>query len=129
MIRLLLVDDHASFRELLMLRLQVETDIAIVGEVGSLRAARELLPGILQDIDVALLDLDLPDGTGSTLIPEMLLGNPNIQVIVLTASGDPRRHASAIAAGAVTTLFKDIPAAEIVAEIRKIGSGGSQLAP
>lgn len=129
MIRLLLVDDHASFRELLMLRLQVETDIAVVGEVGSLRAARELLPGILHNIDVALLDLDLPDGTGSTLIPEMLQGNPKVRVIVLTASGNPQRHADAIAAGAVKTLFKDVPAAEIVAEIRKVGSEGSPLVP
>lgn len=128
MIRLLLVDDHASFRELLMMRLQVETDIAISGEVGSLRAARELFPTVLHKTDVALLDLDLPDGTGSSLIPEMLEGNPRLRIIVLTASGDTQRHAAAIAAGAVTTLFKDIPAAGIVAEIRKASTGASRLA-
>jgi DNA-binding NarL/FixJ family response regulator len=110
-----------------MMRLQIETDIVIAGEVGSLRAARELFPGVLRKTDVALLDLDLPDGTGSSLIPEMLEGNPSLRIIVLTASGDPQRHAAAIAAGAVTTLFKDIPAAEIVAEIRKASAGGSPL--
>jgi DNA-binding NarL/FixJ family response regulator len=128
MIRLLLVDDHASFRELLMMRLQVETDIDVVEEAGSLQAARELLPGIVQDIDVVLLDLDLPDGTGSSLIPELLEANPNIKVIVLTASADSQRHADSMSAGAVNTLFKDIPAAEIVAEIRKASAGGASPA-
>lgn len=128
MIRLLLVDDHASFRELLALRLQVETDVAIVGEVGSLQAARELLRHILHDIDIALVDLDLPDGTGTSLIHDIHQGNPKVQVIVLTASGDRRRHADSIAAGAVGILLKDLPASEIVAAIRKVSAGESILA-
>lgn len=128
MIRLLLVDDHASFRELLALRLQNESDIAVVGEVGSLQAARELLRHILNDIDIALVDLDLPDGTGTSLIHELHQGNPRIQVIVLTASGDRRRHADSIAAGAVGILLKDLPASEIVAAIRKVSAGESILA-
>lgn len=128
MIRLLLVDDHASFRELLALRLQAEPDVAIVGEVGSLQAARELLGLILHDIDIALVDLDLPDGTGTSLIHELHQGNPAIQVIVLTASGDRRRHADSIAAGAVGILLKDMPASEIIAAIRKVSAGESILA-
>jgi DNA-binding NarL/FixJ family response regulator len=128
MIRLLLVDDHASFRELLALRLQVEADVAIVGEVGSLQTARELLRHILHDIDIALVDLDLPDGTGTSLIHDLHQGNPKIQVIVLTASGDRRRHADSIAAGAVGILLKDLPASEIVAAIRKVSAGESILA-
>lgn len=128
MIRLLLVDDHASFRELLALRLQVEPDVAIVGEVGSLQAARDLLEHVLYDIDIALVDLDLPDGSGTTLIHELHQANPSIQVIVLTASGDRRRHADSIAAGAVGILLKDMPASEIIAAIRKVSAGESILA-
>jgi DNA-binding NarL/FixJ family response regulator len=129
MIRLFLIDDHASFRELLALRLQFEPDVAIVGEVGSVRDARELLRQVIGDIDVALVDLDLPDGTGVTLIHELHRRNPEIQVIVLTASGDRRRHADAIAAGAVGILLKDAPAAEIVAAVRKVIAGESILSP
>ncbi|MBL8128096.1 MAG: response regulator transcription factor, partial [Chloroflexia bacterium] len=51
MIRLFLVDDHASFRELLALRLQFESDVAIVGEAGSIQAARDLLGRVMGDID------------------------------------------------------------------------------
>lgn len=127
MIRLFLVDDHASFRELLALRLQFENDVAIVGEAGSIQAARDLLGQVLGDIDVALVDLDLPDGSGISLIHDMHRGNPEIQVIVLTASGDRRRHADAVAAGAVGVLLKDAPAAEIVAAVRKVSAGESIL--
>ena len=127
MIRLFLVDDHASFRELLALRLQFESDVAIVGEAGAIQAARGLLGRVMGDIDVALVDLDLPDGSGITLIHEMHRGNPEIQVIVLTASGDRRRHADAVAAGAVGVLLKDAPAAEIVAAVRKVSAGESIL--
>lgn len=128
MIRLLLVDDHASFRELLALRLQFETDVAIVGEAGSLKQAREVMAQILDDIDVALVDLDLPDGTGTTFIQELHQANPSVHVIVLTASGDRRRHADAIAAGAVGILLKDSPASEIVDAVRKVSAGESILA-
>lgn len=127
MIRLFLVDDHASFRELLALRLQFENDVAIVGEAGSVQAARDLLGQVMGDIDVALVDLDLPDGSGITLIHDMHQGNPEIQVIVLTASGDRRRHADAVAAGAVGVLLKDSPAAEILAAVRKVSAGESIL--
>ena len=129
MIRLFLIDDHASFRELLALRLQFEADVAIVGEAGSIQGARELLRHVVGDIDVALVDLDLPDGSGVTLIHELHQGNPEIQVVVLTASGDRRRHADAIAAGAVGVLLKDAPAAEIVAAVRKVSAGESILSP
>ncbi|MFN8660531.1 MAG: response regulator transcription factor [Thermomicrobiales bacterium] len=129
MIRLFLIDDHASFRELLALRLQFEADVAIVGEAGSIQGARELLRHVIGDIDVALVDLDLPDGSGVTLIHELHQGNPEIQVVVLTASGDRRRHADAIAAGAVGVLLKDAPAAEIVAAVRKVSAGESILSP
>jgi DNA-binding NarL/FixJ family response regulator len=128
MIRLLLVDDHASFRELLALRLQVEDDVTVVGDVGTIKEARELLRHILHDIDVALVDLDLPDGSGTSLIHELHQGNPKIQVVVLTASGDRRRHADSIAAGAVGILLKDAPASEIIAAVRRVSSGESILA-
>lgn len=129
MIRIFLVEDHASFRELLALRLQFESDFAIVGESGSLMHARELVAAIIDDIDVALVDLDLPDGSGTSLIREMHEVNPAIQVVVLTASGDRWRHAESIAAGAVGILMKDVPASEIVAAVRLVSAGEPLLAP
>jgi DNA-binding NarL/FixJ family response regulator len=129
MIRLLLVDDHASFRELLALRLGREPDIAVVGEAGTLAAARTLLRDLSDGIDVALVDLDLPDGSGTELIRELRKENSEVLVVVLTASGDRRRHAAAIASGAAGVLQKEVSSAAIIEAIRHVSAGEPILTP
>ena len=129
MIRLLLVDDHASFRELLALRLEREPDIAVVGEAGSLAAARSVLRDLADGIDVALVDLDLPDGSGTELIRELRIVNPEALVVVLTASGNRSRHAAAIAAGAAGVLQKEVASATIIEAIRHVSAGEAILSP
>ena len=69
MIRVLLVDDHTAFRQ----PLAREPDISVVGQAGTLAAARRLLEGI----DVAIVDLDLPDGNGLELVREVRAPNPH----------------------------------------------------
>jgi DNA-binding NarL/FixJ family response regulator len=128
-IRLLLVDDHASFRELLALRLEREPDIAVVGEAGSLAAARMVLRDLSDGIDVALVDLDLPDGSGTELIRELRRENSEVLVVVLTASGDRRRHAAAIASGAAGVLQKEVSSAAIIEAIRHVSAGEPILTP
>ena len=129
MIRLLLVDDHASFRELLALRLDREPDVDVVAEAGSLAAAREVLRDLHAGIDVALVDLDLPDGSGTELIRELRAENPEALVVVLTASGDRHRHAAAITAGAAGVLHKEVSSAAIIEAIRHVSAGEALLSP
>ena len=129
MIRLLLVDDHASFRELLALRLEREPDVVVVGDAGSLAAARTLLSTLADGIDVALVDLDLPDGSGTELIRELRVANREALVVVLTASGDRRRHAAAIAAGAAGVLQKEVSSGAILEAIRHVNAGEALLSP
>src|SRR5688572_30743752 len=95
-IRLLLLDDHSSFRELLALRLAWEPDLTVVAEVGSLAEARQIMSQI--EADVALVDLDVPDGSGVQLIRDLRAKNPQAQVLVLTASGNRHEYAAAVAA-------------------------------
>jgi DNA-binding NarL/FixJ family response regulator len=83
MIRVLLVEDHASFRQPLACLLRREQDIAIVGQAGSLAGVRQALEGI----DVAIVDLGLPDGSGVELVQELRTVNPHGAVLVLTARG------------------------------------------
>jgi DNA-binding NarL/FixJ family response regulator len=129
MIRLLLVDDHASFRELLALRLEREPDVVVVGEAGSLAAAHTVVQELADGIDVALVDLDLPDGSGTELIRELRAANPEALVVVLTASGDRRRHAAAIAAGAAGVLQKEVSSAAIIEAIHHVSAGEALLSP
>src|SRR4030095_16742672 len=71
-IRVVLVDDHLSFRQPLAFMWTREPDITIIGQAGSLAEARPLL----SEADIALIDLDLPDGEGIALIEERRAGHP-----------------------------------------------------
>ena len=84
-IRLLLVDDHAAFRLPLALILEREPDLMVVAQAGSLAEARAVLPEIAGRVDVALVDLHLPDGNGVEVVRDLRAANPRGQTIVLTA--------------------------------------------
>jgi DNA-binding NarL/FixJ family response regulator len=94
-----------------------------VAQAGSLAQALAALPEIASNIDVALVDLQLPDGNGVELIRELRIANPQAQSIVLTADTDKRHHALAIEAGAGGIVVKTAAPGEIVASIRGIHAG------
>jgi DNA-binding NarL/FixJ family response regulator len=126
-IRVLLLDDHTSFRELLALRLAQEPDLAVVVEAGSLAEGRQAVGQV--EVDVALVDLDLPDGSGVELIRDLRQMNPQAQAVLLTASGDRHLHADAVAAGASGVLSKTVGSAEIIGAIRRLVAGDALLSP
>src|SRR5919201_5778867 len=119
MIRVLLVEDHASFRQPLAFLLGREPYIAVVGQAGSLAEARQGLDGI----DVAIIDLGLPDGPGVELVQELRAINPHSAVLVLTASLDRREHARAVEAGASGVLHKSAEVEEVVHAVRRLAAG------
>ena len=127
MIRILLVDDHASSREPLALLLEREPDLMVVAQAGSLAEARGALERTA--VDVALVDLDLPDGSGVELIRDLRRTNPEAQVLVVTASADRGMHARAIATGAAAVLHKSVRTHRIVEAIRRLCGGESLLSP
>jgi DNA-binding NarL/FixJ family response regulator len=124
-IRVLLVDDHLSFRQPLAFMLQREPDIDVVGEAGSLAEACE----VPVEVDMALVDLDLPDGNGATLIRTLRAANPRCMVAVLSASGNRTDLAQAVEAGAVGILHKSHPIESIVAALRRLQAGEHLISP
>lgn len=124
-IRVLLVEDHASFRQALAFILEREPDITVAGQTGTVAEARTLLA----NIDVGIFDLDLPDGSGLELIHALHAVTPDAQVLLLTASSGRQDLASAIEVGAVGILHKSVKIAEIIAAVRRISAGESLLSP
>ena len=119
MIRVLLVDDHASFRQPLGFMIEREPDMTVVAQAGSLAEARLLL----LDVDVAVVDLELPDGSGVDLVRELRSVNPNGMVMVLTASPDRLIHARSVEAGASAVLQKSSGISEIIDAVRRLSEG------
>jgi DNA-binding NarL/FixJ family response regulator len=124
MIRVLLIDDHAALREPLAILLEREQDMAVAGQAGSLAEARRFL-AVGGTADVAVVDLNLPDGDGVDLIRELLTANPAEAVLVLTASEDERDKARAVQAAAMGVLTKSTPIANVISAIRLLADGRS----
>jgi DNA-binding NarL/FixJ family response regulator len=119
-IRVLLVEDHAAFREALAFLLGGEPDIEVVAQAGSLAEARAALGGTL---DVAVVDLGLPDGDGGELIGELRRASPGAAVLVLSATVGPGRLDDVRKAGADAALAKVASPPIIAQEVRRLAGG------
>ena len=122
MIRVLLVEDHASFRQALAFMLEQEPDLKVVAEVGSLAEGRRAL-GEGNGIDVAVVDLNLPDGDGVELVRDLRRVNARGAILVLSGIAERRHWGLAVEAGAAGVLHKSAPLAEIVRAVRRLHAG------
>ena len=127
MIRLLIVDDHTSFRESLVFMLNLVDDLTVVAQAGSLDTARAAIRTTA--IDIALLDLDLAGDRGLDLIHELRLYHPNAVAVILTGNMGTKSRALAVAAGAVGVLHKSTTIQEIVSAIRQAVAGEPLISP
>lgn len=78
--RVLLVEDHLALREALAYILGLEPNVTVIGHVGTVAEAR----GMLDEADLAIVDLHLPDGDGIRSIPSPVGRTPRTAVLVLT---------------------------------------------
>jgi DNA-binding NarL/FixJ family response regulator len=115
--RVMLVEDHLSFRQSLAFLLSREPDLEVVAQAGSLAEARQMLDSRL---DVAVLDLSLPDGDGRELIGELRKRNAGISVLVLSATIAPGHLEEVLKAGADAVLHKVASPKTIVEEVRRL---------
>jgi PAS domain S-box-containing protein len=123
-VRVLLVEDHAAVREAMASALERDAGLRIVGQAASLGEARALL----DDVDVAVLDLGLPDGYGADLIAELRNVNPRAQALVLSATLDRGDIARAVERGAAGVVNKTASLDEVVDAVRRVHAGEPLLA-
>ena len=125
-LRVMPVEDERAFREALAFVLAKEHELEVVAQAGSLVEARQALDGRLDGgLDVALLDLALPDGDGTELIAELRRSNPSIKVLVLSATIWPRRVEELLLRAEVDAVIDKWKApTQIAREVRREGGGG-----
>ena len=87
-LKVMLVEDHAAFRQALTILLSNDPELEVVAQAGSLAEAREALDGegLEAGLDVAVVDLALPDGDGGELLGELRRSSPGVRIMVLSAS-------------------------------------------
>ena len=127
--RILLVDDHASFRQTLAFVFDQQPDYEVVAQAGSLAEARRALEGLENDLDLGVIDLSLPDGEGTELIKDLREANGDFTALLLTASLDRTDHARAVEAGAAGVVHKSADVDEILDATRRISGGETLLSP
>ena len=117
MIKILLVDEEASIRRGLRMRLNVEADFIVTGETGdgwdALRLVRELQP------DVIVTGINLPGMDGIALTERLHRDFPECAVIILSLYDEPSNRERAAKAGASAFVSKQKPDGELTETIRR----------
>ena len=126
-IRVMILDDHDTFRDPLAFMLERELDLTVVARPRSLSEAREIVEDADFAVDVALVDLNLPDGSGADLIRELRHSRPGATALVLSASSDRKHLATAIEAGAAGVMHKSAPMGDLVEAVRRLAAGEQLL--
>ena len=127
-LRVLVVDDHALLREGLALLLQGVDPAVVVYEAGTLEAARDCAR-TTERLDLVLLDLDLPDGSGLDAIEGLHALVPGLPIVVLSATQDRATVLRAIDAGAIGFVPKSSSAQDLQAALRTVLTGRIHLPP
>lgn len=126
-VRIALIEDDARFSQTLAEAIQAADDLQLQARVDSLAEGLRLLHG--PPVDVMLVDLGLPDGSGIELISAARAAWPSCEVMVYSVFGDETNVIRSIEAGAQGYLLKDCPAERMVEEIRSLHEGASPISP
>jgi DNA-binding NarL/FixJ family response regulator len=120
--RVLLIEDHALFRESLALLLEWRLGLESI-EAGTLAEGRRVLSSAKGMTDFAIIDLDLPDGDGSELIERLHQTEPDVPILAFTADLSLVRRARALEAGADEVLAKMTPVEQIIGAAEQLVRG------
>jgi DNA-binding NarL/FixJ family response regulator len=126
-IRVFLLDDHEVVREGVRQLLEGSGDIDVVGEASTCSDALTRIPATRPD--VAILDVQLPDGTGVEVCREVRSAHPEVNCLMLTSFSDEEALFQSIMAGAAGYILKQIRGNDLVATVKRVAAGESLIDP
>jgi DNA-binding NarL/FixJ family response regulator len=123
--RLLLVDDHALFREGLAGLFAYQDDFLVVGEASDAATAMQKVAEVHPDI--VLMDIDMPGEDGIAATRRIKSEFPDVTVVMLTVHDATDKLLEAIKAGAQGYLVKNIRSAELLEQLRGLKHGEAAI--
>ena len=126
-IRVLLADDHMFLRVGLSTLIDNKSDMTVVGEAENGREAVELTRRLKPD--VVIMDLMMPEMSGSEATKVIHGEMPDVKIIVLTSYGTSFEMSQAVANGASCALLKDATSEALITAIRDVHAGKKVIAP
>lgn len=128
-IRVLICDDHEMVREALAAVLNHEDDISVVRTTNSVTSTIKSLEESSDDIDVAVLDVRLGDGTGHSITQWIKSHCPTINVVLLTSFLEDQVLVDGYSSKASAIVLKGAPTQELVDAIRDVAAGMQLINP
>jgi len=125
-VRVFLLDDHEVVRRGLS-DLLTGAGLSVVGEASTVAEALARIPAVAPE--VAVLDVQLPDGSGVEVCRDLRDRMPDLRCLMLTSFSDDEALFDAVMAGAVGYVLKDIRGNDLVAAIERVAAGESLLDP
>lgn len=125
-LRVVIVDDHALFREGLAGILGAEADIEVIGQGGTAQEAVRLVNELLPEI--IMLDIDMPGG-GLEAARVIANESPVTKIVILTASEADDHLIAALKIGARAFILKGVAARELLRILRAVAAGESYVPP
>lgn len=125
MINVALIDDHIVVRSGFAQLLSLEPDMQVVGQYASAASAWSSL--LRMNIDVAVMDIDMPDESGLNLLARLRQKRPDFRAIILSIYDTSAFVQSALDAGARGYLTKRCGPEELVQALRAVHAGGTYL--
>jgi two-component system, NarL family, response regulator DesR len=120
-IRLLLADDQSLVRGALAALLDLEPDLEVAAEVG--RGDEVVAAARAHQVDVALLDIEMPGLDGVAATKALKAALPACRVLIVTTFGRPGYLRKAMSAGASGFVVKDTPARQLADAVRRVHAG------
>lgn len=127
-LKFLLVDDHALFREGMKYMLSEMEEDALILEANTSRKAIEIAKN-RPDINLILMDLNMPDMDGISAMKEILLTTPTVLIVILTASERLSDMRTSLQGGAMGYLAKSVSPDIMSSALRLVLSGGLYIPP
>ena len=127
LISVALIDDDIGFQNAMIDALATSSDIALLTVAGTQALGLSMLNG--PSVDVLIVDLGLPDGSGIDIIRATHAKWPDCNVMVSTTFGDELHVMQSLEAGATGYLLKDSEPKNLIDEIRSLHNGGSPISP
>jgi DNA-binding NarL/FixJ family response regulator len=126
MTRIFLVDDHEIVRRGLREMLESQEELEVVQEAGSVA---EAMGCEFDEVDVAIVDVRLPDGSGIEVCRWLQDRPKRIPCLMLTSFSDDEALLAAVVAGASGYFLKEIRSTDLISSVQRVAAGEMLLDP
>ena len=126
-VKVLLADGHSLFREAMRVVLEAQDDLSVVAEAAD--GMQALAEARVNEPDVALIDLQLPNSDGLRTTASLADTQPSCRTLVLSDNDDEELLVLALEAGATGFITKSSPIHELLSATRRVHAGEAVVPP